>query len=97
MKRMSYWVYIIGDDRPTLYVGVTSNLVKRVFEHKNGLAEGFTKKYNLKKLLYFEEFSQVEEAILREKRLKHWKRDWKLELIRKMNPECKDLYSALLG
>ena len=90
-----YYVYIMGNERPTLYIGVTNNLVKRAFEHKNGITGGFTKRYRLNKLLYFEEFRWVEDAILREKQLKHWNREWKLELIRKTNPSFKDLYSDL--
>ena len=88
-------MYIMGNRRPTLYIGVTNDLVRRVYEHKQGLVEGFTKKYGLHMLLYFEEFSSIEDAIVREKRLKHWNRDWKLELIRKNNPTLKDLYPVI--
>ena len=91
-----FYVYIMGNERPTLYIGVTNNLVRRVFEHKNGTADGFTKRYKLNKLLYFESFQWVEDAIMREKQLKHWNREWKLELIKKMNPLLKDLYSSIL-
>lgn len=91
-----FFVYILGNERPTLYIGVTSNLVKRIHEHKMGYVEGFTKKYNVKKLLYFEGASDAEHAIVREKQLKHWNREWKLELIRKFNPELKDLYETIL-
>ena len=94
---MSYYVYIMGNRRPTLYVGVTNGLVRRVYEHKQGFVEGFTKKYGLHNLLYFEEFSSIEDAILREKRLKHWNREWKLDLIRKRNPTLKDLYPEIVG
>lgn len=86
----------MGNKRPTLYIGVTNNLVRRVFEHKNGLDNGFTKRYQLNKLLYYEQFRWIEDAITREKQLKHWNRDWKLELIQKMNPTLKDLYPSLL-
>lgn len=71
----------MGNDRPTLYIGVTNNLIRRVYEHKQGLVDGFTKRYNLNKLLYFEQFQWVEDAINREKQLKHWNREWKIELI----------------
>ncbi len=92
----SFFVYIIGNDRPTLYIGVTSDLIRRVYEHKQGMVEGFTKKYNLKKLLYYEIFNAAENAIMREKQLKHWNRNWKLELIKKINPAMKDLYNDLI-
>ena len=77
--------------RSVLYVGVTSSLVKRVYEHKNKLVEGFTKKYNLSKLVYFETTNDVKNALIREKQLKNWHRDWKLNIINKHNPEWKDL------
>src|SRR3990167_11294907 len=91
----NYCVYIMGNDRPTLYIGVTNNLIRRVYEHKHGLVEGFTKKYGLEKLLYFEVFDQIADAILREKQLKHWNREWKLNLIKVKNPTMKDLYSEI--
>ena len=93
----TYYVYILGNDRPTLYVGVTNNLIRRIYEHKNGLVEGFTKKYQLHKLLHFEAFVCIADAIEREKKLKRWKREWKLKLIRKENPTFKDLYPGLLS
>lgn len=86
----------MGNLRPTLYIGITSNLIRRVYEHKQGFVDGFTKKYNLKTLLYFEVFNSPEEAIVREKQLKHWNREWKLELIKKANPDFRDLYQDLL-
>lgn len=91
-----YYVYIIGNERPTLYIGVTNNLIKRINEHKSNLVDGFTKRYQLKKLLHFEEFKFIRDAIEREKQLKHWNRIWKLELIKKKNPELKDLYEMIL-
>ena len=91
------YVYVMGNERPTLYIGVTSDLVRRVYEHKENLLDGFTKKYGLHKLLYFEVFDSIEEAIVREKRFKHWNREWKLELIRKTNPSLQDLYPKILG
>lgn len=92
----SFFVYIVGNDRPTLYIGVTSNLLKRIYEHKNGLVDGFTQKYGLTKLLYFEEYSDVNEAIKRERQLKHWNREWKLSLIKKANRNLDDLYDAII-
>ena len=74
---------------------MTSDLVKRVWEHKNKLVEGFTKKYGVDKLVYYEQFQDVESAIKREKRLKNYNRRWKLELIEKLNPEWKDLYEEI--
>lgn len=94
MKR--YYIYIVGNDRPTLYIGVTNDLIKRIYEHKNKLVDGFTKKYGLTKLFYYEEFSDVEEAIKREKQIKHWNREWKLTLIRKTNPNFDDLYDTII-
>ena len=80
----------------TLYVGVTSNLVKRVHEHKNDLADGFTKKYRVHNLVYFELHEEMSDAIAREKQIKKWNREWKLELIEKSNPEWKDLYDNII-
>ena len=93
---MHYYVYIMGNERPTLYIGVTSDLIRRVYEHKNDIVDGFTKKYNLKKLLYFEQFARSIEAITREKQLKHWNREWKLNLIKKINPKLEDIYADLV-
>jgi putative endonuclease len=75
----------------TLYIGVSNNLERRVYEHKQGKVEGFTKEYKLRKLIYYEEYKDIKEAIAREKQLKNWHRDWKLNLIGKVNPELKDL------
>ena len=92
MLYKSYWVYILASRRNgTLYIGVTNNIERRVFEHKSGLNEGFTKKYGVKQLVYFEEFNDINLAIKREKRMKKWKRKWKLDLIESENPEWKDL------
>ena len=76
---------------------MTSDLDRRAFEHRNGLIDGFTKKYNLKMLVYFEVFNRVEGAITREKKLKKWNRQWKIDLIEKSNPEWDDLYIKLVG
>ena len=75
----------------TFYIGVTNNLLRRVIEHKQEINEGFTSKYNLNKLVYFELTSSIEDALNREKQLKNWKRDWKIDLIKKTNPSFKDL------
>jgi putative endonuclease len=80
----------------TLYVGVTSNLVQRVWQHKEGLAEGFTKKYGVKLLVWYEQHETMESAIAREKAIKEWQRAWKIELIEKSNPEWNDLYAGLV-
>ena len=80
----------------TLYVGVTNDIIRRIYEHKSGVIDGFTKKYNLKMLVYFECYEEVLFAIQREKNLKHWSKNWKIELIEKMNPEWRDLYGDLL-
>ncbi len=93
---MLYYVYIIGNERPTLYIGVTNNLIKRIYEHKNELVDGFTKRYKLKKLLYYEVFNYIKDALQREKQLKHWNRDWKLELIKTKNPLLIDLYFKII-
>ncbi|MGX1930811.1 GIY-YIG nuclease family protein [Flagellimonas sp. 2504JD4-2] len=87
-----YYVYILTNKRyGTLYIGMTNDLERRVFEHKRKLIDGFTKKYGLDTLVYFEIFSQVNDAILREKRLKKWKRQWKIDLIEKENKNWNDL------
>jgi len=91
------YVYILASKKNgTLYVGVTSNLVKRVHEHKANLVAGFTQKYNVHYLVYFEETQDVVSAINREKQIKKWNRKWKLALIEKENPEWQDLYESLL-
>jgi len=92
-----YYVYILASKRNgTLYIGVTSNLIKRIYEYKNNFIEGFTKKYNIHNLVYYEMTEDVTSAIEREKQLKKWKRNWKIELIEKKNPEWKDLYFDLM-
>ncbi len=97
MKRKSYYVYILASKKNgTLYVGVTSNLIKRVYLHKQKLVDGFTKKYDIKILVHYEQYSDINQAILREKRLKRWKRKWKIELIEKNNPLWKDLYYDII-
>ncbi len=89
----NYFVYILSNKkRGTIYIGVTNNLKRRLYEHKNGLIGGFTKKYNIKTLVYFETTADIQSAIAREKKLKKWNRAWKIALIEKTNPEWKDLY-----
>jgi len=96
-ENKKFYVYILASKRNgTLYVGVTSDLTKRIWEHKNEVADGFTKEYNIKTLVYFEIFDDAENAILREKKLKKWKRIWKLELIEKKNPRWLDLYETIV-
>ncbi len=93
----TYYTYILASQRNgTLYVGVTSNLIKRVYEHKNNLVEGFTKKYAVHRLVYFEQHEDVNQAIHREKRLKEWQRNWKIALIEIDNPTWLDLYDELI-
>ena len=92
----TYYVYIMASKKNgTLYIGVTNNLIKRIYERKNDLFDGFTKKYGVHKLVYFEETNDIHSAIYREKRLKKWKRRWKIDLIKKINANWKDLYDEL--
>ena len=89
---VKYYVYILANqNNSTLYIGVTNDLKRRLYEHKNKLVEGFTEKYNVNKLVYFEETTDIKSAIQREKTLKKWKRVWKNALIEKKNPVYKDL------
>ena len=86
-------VYILASQRNgTLYIGVTSDLLQRVWQHKQGQVEGFTKKHNVHLLVYYEYHEDMDSAIRREKQMKEWKRDWKLQLIEKHNPDWNDLY-----
>ena len=90
-------VYILASKRNgTLYIGVTSDLVKRTWEHRNNVVEGFTKRYGVHRLVWYETHDSMEAAIEREKRLKDWKRVWKLELIESNNPDWQDLYPTIL-
>ncbi len=93
-----FYVYIMASKKNgTLYVGVTSDLVKRIYQHKNNLVEGFTQKYDAHTLVYYEQHFSAESAISREKRLKEWQRKWKIALIEKNNPEWNDLYTEITG
>ncbi len=96
MKK-SYFVYILTNfEETTFYIGVTSNLQKRIWEHKNKIVKGFTKKYNVDKLVYYEQTEDVEIALNREKQLKRWHRQWKVNLIKEFNPEMKDLFESIV-
>src|SRR6516164_11406978 len=91
------YVYILASaPNGILYVGVTNDLVRRVYEHRNGLIAGFTKKYSVKRLVYFERYDDIRTAIQRERNLKHWSRTWKVRLILQNNPEWNDLYGSIL-
>ena len=90
-------VYILASKRNgTLYIGVTSDLIKRIWEHKKNIVEGFTKRYNVHRLVWYEMHESMESAITKEKRLKNWKRKWKLELIESNNPNWIDLYDEIV-
>ena len=92
-----YFVYIMANKKNgALYIGVTNNLLRRVYEHKKNMIDGFTKKYGLHILVYYEHMNDIHTAIEREKRLKKWNREWKIKLIEEENPEWKDLYYKLI-
>jgi putative endonuclease len=94
----SFYVYLLASAPfGTLYIGVTSDLIQRVWQHKEGLVDGFTKKYGIKDLVWYEIYDDAANAIMREKQLKKWHRDWKVNLIQQGNPDWKDLYVGLLG
>ena len=91
-------VYLLASQRNgTLYIGVTSNLIQRIWQHREGLAEGFTKKYEVKTLVWYEQHATMESAIAREKALKKWNRAWKLKLIEQTNPQWRDLWPEING
>ena len=90
------WVYLMTNKRDgTLYLGVTSNLARRIWEHREGVIDGFTKTYDLKRLVWYERYDDIRLAIQRERTMKHWPRNWKLALITEMNPDWVDLYEQL--
>ncbi|MET4259597.1 putative endonuclease [Bradyrhizobium sp. S3.12.5] len=98
MGGRQYYVYILASRiGGTLYIGVTNDLIRRVAEHKSKLIESFTEKYDVARLVYFEQFDDPENAIKREKRLKKWNRAWKVRLIETNNPNWDDLYSGIAG
>ncbi|MBO6782815.1 MAG: GIY-YIG nuclease family protein [Alphaproteobacteria bacterium] len=91
------WVYIVTNrKRGTLYTGVTSDIARRAWEHREGVVEGFTLRYRLKRLVHVERFDDIRDAIQREKNIKHWSRGWKIELIEKSNPGWDDLYDRVV-
>jgi Predicted endonuclease containing a URI domain len=93
-----YFVYMLASQRNgTLYVGVTNDVLRRTWEHKSDLIKGFTQKYGVHILVWYETHNDINEAIIREKKLKHWKRAWKIELIEKQNSGWNDLYDHLIG
>ena len=96
MMSKQYYVYLLTTKQyGILYTGITSNLISRIYQHKENLVDGFTKKYNVHKLVYYEIHDDVNEAILREKRIKKWNRKWKINLIEQTNPQWIDLYYGL--
>jgi len=96
MKR--YFVYILATNRNgVIYIGSTSNLIQRIWQHKNKIIDGFTAKYNVFQLVYYEEHQTIVEMVRREKRLKEWCRKWKLDLIEKANPNWRDLFDEICG
>lgn len=93
----NYYVYIMASRKNgTLYIGITNDVIKRACEHKNNTIKGFTERYNVHRLVYIETFHDPDAAITREKRLKKWKRSWKIKLIESLNPEWRDLYEELI-
>jgi putative endonuclease len=96
MSNRRYFVYLLASKRRgTLYVGVTNDLTRRAFEHRDGAAPGFTRTYNIKRLVWFEEHGDIQDAIAHEKRLKRWRRDWKIALVEKNNPDWDDLFEPV--
>ncbi|MBN2585239.1 GIY-YIG nuclease family protein [Patescibacteria group bacterium] len=94
---MSSYVYILASAKNgTLYTGVTADLIKRMYEHKNKFVPGFAQKYSVGKLVYYETFNNIKNAIVREKHIKKWNREWKIKLIEQNNPQWKDLYQEIL-
>ena len=88
-----YYVYVItGESNSALYIGVTNDLSRRIYEHKSEAIDGFSKRYHLHKLIYFEEYSEINQAVLREKQLKSWRREKKIELIKKQNPTFREYF-----
>ena len=93
----SYYVYIMASrQNGTLYIGVTNDLARRIYEHKNDLVEGFTKKYGVHILVYYEQFQDIKLAVQREKQMKKWNRQWKINRIREQNPDWNDLYDSIV-
>lgn len=97
MASKDYYVYIMSSKSKVLYIGVTNNLVRRTYEHREGLVDGFTKKYNCKQLVYYEQGGSIEDAIVREKQIKKWRREKKVTLIEKINSDWIDLGEDILS
>lgn len=95
MNKQFYVYMLVSKLNGTLYIGRTSNLVQRIWQHKNKMLEGFTRKYNVNKLVYYEVHPNAESAITREKQMKKWRRSWKIRLIKEKNPDWKDLYDDI--
>ena len=95
MGKAGYTYILASKKHGTLYIGVTSDLIKRIWEHKQGLVKGFSSQYNVHSLVYFDVFDDIKIAIEREKQLKNWHREWKINLIEKQNPDWADLYPSL--
>jgi putative endonuclease len=95
MDKSSYVYILASEPYGVLYIGVTSNLVKRVWEHREGVVDGFSKQYGVKRLVWFEVHSEIIHAISREKQIKKWNRDWKVNLIQQSNPDWRDLYDEI--
>lgn len=95
MDKVSYVYMMASGIYGTLYIGVTSDLIRRVWQHREGLADGFTKQYNVKQLVWFEQHTDIYAAITREKQIKGWRRDWKIDLIQKTNPFWRDLFQDI--
>lgn len=92
------WVYILTNKpQGVLYVGVTSDLEGRIWEHRNHVHQGFTDSYNCTQLVWYEDYDEITDAILREKQIKHWKRAWKVQLIEEMNPQWQDLFETIMS
>lgn len=97
MSQKQYFIYIMASKRNgTIYIGVTNHLASRVWQHKNNILEGFTKKHNVHILVYFEQYANIHLVIKREKQIKKWNRRWKLELIEENNPKWEDLYKSII-
>jgi putative endonuclease len=98
MNDKIYVVYMLANKKNgTIYIGVTSDLKRRMIEHRSGLVEGFAQEYDVKKLVYFEQYKYIDKAVTREKQLKNWKREWKIVLIEKQNPDWNDLCEEIFG
>ena len=95
MSKVGYTYILASDRRGTLYTGITSDLSGRMWQHKNDVVGGFTKVYGVHRLVYYEAYDEIEQAIAREKQLKNWQRDWKIQLIEEKNPDWIDLYPSL--